>query len=53
MMSKNLTDAFWPKLDVKFGQIYLVFVHGISMLIAIPGKFLITYTILKSRELWG
>ena len=52
-MSQNLTDAFWPKLDVEFGQIYLVFIHGFSMLIAIPGNFLITYTISKSRKLWG
>ena len=52
-MSKNLTYAFWPKTDVEFGQIYLVFINGISMLIAIPGNFLITYTILKSRKLCG
>ena len=52
-MSKNLTYAFWPKIDVEFGQIYLVFINGISMLIAIPGNFLITYTILKSRKLWA
>ena len=51
-MSQNLTNTLWPTISVKYGQFYLILINVISMLIAIPGNFIITYTILKSSTLW-
>ena len=51
-MSHNLTNTLWPTIFVDYDQFYLILINVISMLIAIPGNFIITYTILKSSTLW-
>ena len=52
-MSLNSNKSLWPISDDEFGQYYVVVIHVVSMLIAIPGNFLIPYTILKSTTLWA
>ena len=52
IMSLNLSQSMWPIIEGDFGQYYLVAIHVLSMLIAIPGNFIITYTIWKST-LWA
>ena len=53
IMSLNLSQSMWPIIEGDFGQYYLVAIHVLSMLIAIPGNFIITYTIWKSTTLWA
>ena len=52
-MLLNSNNSMWPIIGGNFGQYYLVVIHVVSMLIAIPGNFIITYTILKSTTLWA
>ena len=52
-MSLNSNKSLWPIIDGDFEQYYIVVIHVVSMLISIPGNFVITYTILKSTTLWA
>ena len=53
IMSLNSNKSLWPIVEGNFGQYHLVVIHVVSMLIAITGNFIITYTILKSTTLWA
>lgn len=52
MLSENHC-LLYPTISVNFGQYYILFITALSVLIAIPGNFLITYTIFKSTTLWN
>ena len=53
MKMDNITaeELKWPTIGGNFGQTYLVILHGISMLVAVPGNILIPYTVIKSTRL--
>lgn len=52
MLPQNHCLLF-PTISLNFGQHYILFITALSMLLAIPGNFLITYTIFKSTTLWN
>ena len=45
--------SFWPHVTFNYGRYYLIFFHIFSMLLAVPGNFVVFFVILRSKKLWS